>query len=281
MHTKTGGLLQGSLSEGKSRLLVVDDEVHIRSSLVKALTLVGYAVDEAASGQEALTLLQEEPYDLMVLDMVMPGVEGLDVLRQAHRVQPDVSIIILTGNATLESAIAAVKSAAVDYLLKPASIHEIIDAVTNALQKRAASAQKDLLVNVFGEALERVSQSELSSILAQLPQMSEARFVVAHSLQLDRLKRVVILDGGNGESVDLSKGEAAVLRCLMQHADQVLSCEQLVWLAWGYETDSIEAENVIRPYIFRLRKKLDDDPKKTRLIHTVRKRGYKFALINR
>lgn len=280
MHTKAGGL-QANQNKNKTRLLVVDDEVHIRLSLVKALTLVGYAVDEAASGQEALALLQEEPYDLMVLDMVMPGVEGVDVLRRVHQIQPDVSIIILTGNATLESAIAAVKLAAVDYLLKPASIHEIIDAVSNALQKRTASAQKDLLVNVFGEALERFVHSDSSPVLSQLPQMGEARYVVAHSLRLDRAKRMLILDGGQGDTIDLSKGETAVLQCLMQHADQVLSCEQLVRLAWGYETESIEAENVIRPYIFRLRKKLGDDPKKPRLIHTIRKRGYKLALINK
>ena len=266
------GSSQGKQIERKTRLLIVDDEMHIRAALVKALSLVGYEVDEAASGQEALALLQAEPYDLMVLDMVLPGIEGIDVLRQAHQIQSDVSIIVLTGNASLESAIAAVKSAAVDYLLKPASIHEII-----ALQRRAASAQKEFLVNILGEALERVDSAESSPALSQTPQKSQSRFVVTQPLCLDRSQRVVTIDDEPDRSVDLSRGETAVLMCMMQNADQTLSCEQLVWLAWGYKADRIEAKSVIRPYIFRLRNKLEENPKKPRLIRTVRKRGYRFV----
>lgn len=268
---------QANQNGRKMRLLIVDDEAHIRAILVKALTLVGYEVDEAASGQEALALLHTEPYDLMVLDMVLPGMEGIDVLRQAHQIQANVSIIILTGNATLESAIAAVKSAAVDYLLKPASIHEIIDAITNALQKRAASAQKELLIDVLGEALERADSAESASPLSQLPQKSQSRFVVTQPLCLDRSQQIVTHDDEPDRSVDLSRGETAVLMSMMQNADQILSCEQLVWLAWGYKAERIEAKSVIRPYIFRLRNKLEDNPKKPRLIRTIRKRGYKFV----
>jgi DNA-binding response OmpR family regulator len=272
------GSLQGRQNERKTRLLIVDDEAHIRAALVKALSLVGYEVDEAASGQEALVLLQAEPYDLMVLDMVLPGIEGIDVLRQAHQIQSDVSIIILTGNASLESAIAAVKSSAVDYLLKPASIHEIIEAITNALQKRAASAQKEFLMDVLGEALERFDSTESSPVLSQLPQQnSQSRFVVTQPLCLDRSQRMVIIGNEPERSIDLSKGETAVLMSMMQNADQTLSCEQLVWMAWGYKADRIEAKSVIRPYIFRLRNKLEDNPKNPRLIRTVRKRGYKFV----
>jgi DNA-binding response OmpR family regulator len=273
----SAGRLQGKQSERKTRLLIVDDEAHIRAALVRALSLVGYEVDEAASGQEALALLQREPYDLMVLDMILPGVEGIDVLRQAHQIQANVSIIILTGNASLESAIAAVKSAAVDYLLKPASIHDIIDAITNALQKQAASAQKEFLVDALGEALERVDSAESSLTLSQIPQRSQSRFVVTQPLCLDRSQRLVTIDDEPERSVDLSRGETAVLMSMMQNADQTLSCEQLVWLAWGYKADRIEAKSVIRPYIFRLRNKLEDNPKKPRLIRTVRKRGYMFV----
>jgi DNA-binding response OmpR family regulator len=242
----SAGRLQGKQSERKTRLLIVDDEAHIRAALVRALSLVGYEVDEAASGQEALALLQREPYDLMVLDMILPGVEGIDVLRQAHQIQANVSIIILTGNASLESAIAAVKSAAVDYLLKPASIHDIIDAITNALQKQAASAQKEFLVDALGEALERVDSAESSLTLSQIPQRSQSRFVVTQPLCLDRSQRLVTIDDEPERSVDLSRGETAVLMSMMQNADQTLSCEQLVWLAWGYKADRIEAKSVHR-----------------------------------
>ncbi len=276
MNAKPGSSQANQIGR-KTRLLIVDDEQHIRAALVKALSLVGYEVDEAATGQEALALLQIEPYDLMVLDMVLPGIEGIDVLRQAHQIQSDVSIIILTGNASLESAIAAVKSAAVDYLLKPASIHEIIDAVTKALQKKTASAQKEFLADVFGGAMERFDSAESAPILSQFPQTSQSRFVVSQPLCLDRSQRMVTIDNEPERSIDLSKGETAVLLCMMQNADQILSWEQLVWMAWGYKADPIEAKSVIRPYIFRLRNKLEDNPKKPCLIRTVRKRGYKFV----
>lgn len=279
MQSRTNGL-QITKNERNPRILVVDDELHIRASLVKALSLVGYEVDEAASGQEALALLRVEPYDLMVLDMVLPGVEGIDVMGQAHKIQADVSIIILTGNATLESAIAAVKSAAVDYLLKPASIHEIIDAISNALQKRLAYTQKEFLVDILGKALEQLDSTESAPAVSQLPQKNQARFVVAQPLCLDRSKRLVNIEDEPERRVDLTKGETAVLLCLMQHANQTLSWEQLVWKAWGYKVDQFEAQSMIRPYIFRLRNKLEEDPKKPRLIHTVRNRGYKLVSAN-
>jgi DNA-binding response OmpR family regulator len=88
---------------------------------------------------------------------------------------------------------------------------------------------------------------------------------------------MVIIGNEPERSIDLSKGETAVLMSMMQNADQTLSCEQLVWMAWGYKADRIEAKSVIRPYIFRLRNKLEDNPKNPRLIRTVRKRGYKFV----
>ena len=138
-----------------ARLLIVDDETHIRASLTKSLSLVGYSVEEASSGEEALALLERQSFDLMLLDMVMPGIRGMETLRQARQLQPDLSIIILTGNATLETAIAALRSEVTDYLLKPAGIHEIIDAVTRALQKQAAQAQKAYLADVLRQVMDK------------------------------------------------------------------------------------------------------------------------------
>ncbi len=119
-----------------ARLLVVDDEALIRTSLARALSLQGYAVEEAGCGREALESLKQTVYDLMVLDMHMPDIDGVAVMRHARHLQPELSIIILTGHPTLENAIAGVKLGAVDYLLKPASMREILAAVTEALQKR-------------------------------------------------------------------------------------------------------------------------------------------------
>lgn len=259
------------------RLLIVDDEVHVRSAIARALGLAGYHVEMAANGNEALTLLEHLSFDLMLLDILMPGMKGTEVLHRARELNPDLLIIVLTGNATLESAIAAIKSSAADYLLKPTSIHGIIDAITKALQKRAAKAQKERLNDVLDSVMDPDQQSEIAAPLSSFASGSWNQLVYVHPLRLDRSKRVVKFVNGALPEVVLSKGETAVLGSLMEYSDKVLSCQQLVQASWGYELDPIESESIIRPYISRLRSKIEVDAKKPALIRTVRRRGYQFV----
>lgn len=260
-----------------ARLLVVDDEANIRSALSRALSLLGYTVEEAGSGHEALSLLENSAYDLMVLDMVMPDVDGMAVMDHARRMYPDLLIIILTGHATLESAIAAVKSKAIDYLLKPASLQEIANTVTQALQKRADQIQRQHLVEVMGEALEALRQGETRPLSTLTTDLESHNLLQIHPLTLDRQKRMVAIMADQTYMLQLTEGETAVLASLMIHSDQVLSCSDLIYTAWGYTMNEREAQSVIRPYICRLRTKIES-LFKTRLIRTVRKRGYVFLV---
>ncbi|HEC35279.1 MAG TPA: response regulator, partial [Anaerolineae bacterium] len=127
--------LEGSrafLSTAQARVLVVDDERRLRSALVSSLSLLGYQVDQAASGQQALEMLRQRSYDLMLLDIRMPGMDGIEVMHRVRQVCPGLVIIVLTGHASLESAITAVKCDAADYLLKPIGLSALADAVANA-----------------------------------------------------------------------------------------------------------------------------------------------------
>ena len=257
------------------RLIVVDDESHIRAGLVKALSIMGYFVEEAASGVEALMLLEQTKFDLMVLDMVMPNMDGEDILQRVSILQPDLLIIVLTGNPTIDNAIAAIKSGVVDYLRKPTSIHDIVDAVAKALQKRTVQAQKNYLLDELGHMLEKEDAATLHS--PQLVRDTLARFLFVHPIKLDRSKQMVTYVDDSSLIVTLSKGETAVLACLMSNSNQALSCQQLVHLAWGYETDQSDAESVIRPYISRLRRKIESDPQKPLLVRTIRRQGYQFV----
>jgi len=252
----------------EAKVLVVDDEAHIRSGLVRGLNLVGYEAEAAASGNEALALLKQSSYDLMVLDMLMPDIPGVAVMQQAYLLQPELLIVILTGHGTLESAIAAIKSEAIDYLLKPVGIHRIIDAITQALQKRAAHLQKERLA----KALELLQPGTQPVSVA-----TTNGHLLAGPLKLDRSNHLVTIENEWERTVELSKGEAAVLATLMAHPGQTLSCQQLVQGAWGYRANKQEAESVIRPYIFRLRHKLESNPKKPVLINTIRGHGYLFS----
>jgi DNA-binding response OmpR family regulator len=233
-------------------------------------------------------LLQGDPYDAMVLDMQMSGMSGLEVMGQVRQLYPDLSIIILTGHATLDNAIAAAKSEQViDYLLKPAKNQEIIEAVSRALQKRSERLRQRGLVEAARQVLETMDQPEKSRSPPSISDRSgpfspaETRrkgFIHVPPLSLDRRQRLVTVEDNPDHPIELTRGETAVLVSLMASPNQVLSCRELVLAAWDYETDEVEAVSVIRPYISRLRRKIAaviQEPQQ--LIRTVRGRGYCFA----
>lgn len=260
-------------TKSEAHLLIVDDEPNIRSALGRALSLLGYKVEEASTGQEALMMLQQAVYDLMVLDLRLPGMDGLEVMARAHQLYPDLLIIVLTGHATLESAIAAVKSEAVDYLQKPASIQEIAETVTRSLEKRAGQVQRQRLVQVVGEALEVLRLGDPSLKVASSP--SEAQDILhLHPFKLDRHKRLLMIAAEKAQVLQLTEGETVVLASLMMCPDKVLSCRDLIELGWGYSTHEGEAQNIIRPHVSRLRSKINRVIPASTFIHTVRKRGY-------
>lgn len=262
----------------QARVLVVDDEARMRSALVRSLTLLGYSVDDAASGPQALEVLERTPYDVMVLDLRMPGMGGVEVMQRACQMCPDLSIIVLTGHATLESAISAVRSRAADYLLKPASVHDVAAAIASALQRRTEKLHRQHLFHVMDQALGEMR--EVEALGERPPMPSLGRFLRAGPVTLYREKRLVVVaqagDAG-GFSAELTVSEDALLAYLMQRPGAVLSCRELARSALGYEIEAREARNIIRPHICRLRRKIEPDPAQPYLIRTVPGRGYAFA----
>lgn len=264
-------------TRSEHRLLVVDDELNIRSALGRALRLLDYSVDEASSGEEALMLLERSPYALMVLDMRMsPGLDGMEVMRRAHQLYPDLLIVILTGHATLESAIEAVRSEAVDYLLKPTSLHEIAETVTQALQKQAEERHRRHLIQLMDEALEVLRHDEPAHPAAVIPKNAPEALLQIHPLTLDRQKRILQIAADEIPPIHLTEGETIVLASLMTYPNQILSCREMIQVGWGHDMNENEAQGVIRPHVCRLRAKVNlalAEP----IIHTVRKRGYLLA----
>jgi DNA-binding response OmpR family regulator len=238
----------------EARILFVDDDVQVRRTLARLLGLLGYHVDEASSGLQALQLLERELYDVAVLDIRMPGMDGVEVMHRAHQIYPDMAIIFLTGHATVESAVEAVRSHAVDYLLKPVSNRELAAAVARALQQRPKQEQP------------------------QVPATSE-QFMEVGIVTLDRKRQMTIVAGGDdadGFSVKLTGSEAALLACLMQRPGATVSCRELARDALDYDVSDEEASAIIRPHISRLRKKIEFDPNQPRLILTIRGKCYLF-----
>lgn len=270
-----------------ARVLVVDDELTIRTPLVRALELSGYQAQGVGSGQDALALLEQVSFDVMLLDMKMPEMDGIQVMQRARQLRPDLLILILTGHATLESAIAAVKSDAVDYLLKPASVHDITAAIAQSLKKRDDQGRSKHLLQTILDTLQQAetdvtppgARQQNAEQPAQQQIAPKRPLVRAGALALDPETRILRIDVSPPRDIELTEGEATILTLLMKQPDQVLSCREITRAAWDYDLEEWEAQALVRPHIFRLRQKVETTPGEPKIIRTVRGRGYLLALV--
>jgi two-component system KDP operon response regulator KdpE len=260
----------------KYNLLIVDDEPEIRTALSRILNFEGYSTTEASSGSEALQLLSETEYDLMLLDIRMPGMDGHEVMQEANKRFPNLLIIVLTAYGTLESARTAFRSEVINYLLKPLQKDELLEAVQHALQTRTKRIGRQQLLKTMGETLSALRQAEVLSITPLASEMDPERFLHVYPLTLDREGLSVMIANHPNRCLELTAGEAAVLASLMARPNEVLTCQDLAVAAWGCEVDDDQAKNLVRPHISRLRYKIEAVLKEPRLIRTVRKRGYLF-----
>jgi DNA-binding response OmpR family regulator len=247
-----------------ARLLVVDDEEHIRFAIAEALDREGYRVDTADSGISALESLARTRYDLMILDIRMPEVDGVQVMTQVHQQFPDLLIIILTGYASLESAITAVKSGAVDYLEKPTSTQEIVQTVKMHLQKHG-TGRPGPAVPSPDAGLATVHDGVGDNALATPP------------LLLIYNERRVCLSENPTKTVQLTPVETDIMRCLMQNPTQLQTYAQIASKVWSQPIDTIEAQPLLRPHISRLRRKLRKIQPGQNIIQTVRTQGYRYG----
>jgi DNA-binding response OmpR family regulator len=232
------------------RTLVVDDEEGIRFFLQEALRIAGYAVTTASSGEEALDLLQESPFDLIVLDLVLGGrVDGQRVLEAVRWRWPETVVVILTAHGSFESALDAIDEGVDGYLLKPAKQAEVLRTLQAALERR---------------------ERQVDHMRTPEP----ARLLQCGHFTFDRLAQQLIL---RGQPVALTPSETRLLVYLMQNARRVISAKELVRVVLQYEADSLyEARQTIKWYVHCLRRKVEDDPSNPRHILNVRGVGYMF-----
>ncbi|MGQ9717700.1 MAG: response regulator transcription factor [Anaerolineae bacterium] len=262
----------------QARILIVEDEPTTLAALTRALSLKGYLADGVPTGQEALIRLNAAPYDVMILDLRLPDIHGVEVLERARQLHPDLLVIILTAYASLESAIAAVKAGTVDYLLKPYSIHALEEAIAKALYRRREQMRREHLLRVIAEAAEQLQEEEPAP---KIPIVAPGRFLRAGPVVLDRERRLATVSGPAGEekSAQLTVNESALLSYFMEHPDTAFSCQELAREVLGYTgLTEQEADTLVRPLVFRLRKKIEPDPDAPTLIRTLRGKGYFFSV---
>ena len=253
-----------------AKILIVDDEPGVRESLTELLKVEGYQAEAVDSGAGALEILNEDYFDLVLLDLRMPGIDGAEVMAEIRKYHPGTSIIIITGYGTLESAIEAIRSGAQDYLLKPYSAEDILFSITKALSERETKTRKEILIEQLASSLDQLKDVE-GITKTELPARRVANLPGAIMVDLERRE----MWRGN-DRVHLTPTESKLLSFFLENQGRVLSHQELVFLVQGIELSAEEAPEILRPMVSRLRKKMNTFPGAEDWISNVRGTGYLF-----
>jgi DNA-binding response OmpR family regulator len=258
------------MSEG-ARILIVDDEEDLRFTLSEELSQAGYAVLTAASGEEALARLQEGAIDLILLDLKMGGMDGLQVMEEVGKQLLSPAVIVLTAHASLDSAIGTMRLGGCDYLKKPCRSEELLASVEKGLAKRHEALQRQEMIHLIEETARQLRTSPPPATGSA----ARPRFLEERGLLLDREQEAVTREG---EVLPLTLSEFRLLACLMECADQPLSHRELAAALHGQggEWEKEEARQALSTHLWRLRRKLGHGPDGRPYIVNVRGRGYKF-----
>ena len=239
----------------KSNILVVDDEPVARQSLTDILRLEGYNVTSVPNGQAAVEYVRTHPIDLMIVDLRMPGMDGLEVVQVVNQISPDTEVILLTAFGSTETAIQALRLRIHDYLLKPASPAQVLASVKKGLARRSKRTHvSNVAVNTdVDEAVEVFSLKDGTTV-------DLARRQIKHKNKVEHL----------------TPAEGRLLRILIENEGKVFSHRELVLLVQGYDTSQREAPEILRPLVSRLRHKLDQFPSLSERVVSVRGTGYLY-----
>lgn len=268
-------------------VLVVDDEGANRYSVSKTLQRVGYIVSEAASGEEALELMNKQLFDVVLTDIRMPGLDGVELLRRIKEESPDVIVILMTAYASLGTAVEALRLGAHDYLIKPSSSQDIRQSVARGVERAQNLKRRRALLDAIRSDVFELARTDTevppvtSEVVvetdAPLPEtVNEAS---SSSMQLGPLTvfpgRYQIAVGN--KDIDLTPTEFDLLLYLAAHRGRVVPCHELVREVRGYAVDEAEAREVIRPHVSNLRRKLKSAQQDADLIVNVRGIGYRLS----
>jgi two-component system KDP operon response regulator KdpE len=230
------------MSETPIRILVVDDEPAIRRALRPPLMELGFQVAEASRGEEALQTLRAAPYDVVLLDLNMPGIGGMETLRRIRAFAPRLPVLMLTVRDQEEDKVEALDRGADDYVTKPFSTRELIARIRSAVRRVRAPARAEDAPIEIGE------------------------------IHLDPVKRRVTK---RGDVIKLTRKEFDILHCLMSRAGRVVTYSKLLTAVWGAEYR--EEVEYLRTFVRQLRKKMEDDPSNPLYLLTDVSVGYRFA----
>ncbi len=241
-------IIKKSSIEGKmnKKLLVVDDDTDIRELLEFDLAHSGYEVDSAKDGSEGLQKALANDYDIILLDVMMPKMNGFDVCKNIKAHKPNTPILLLTAKGTINDKTEGFNSGADDYIVKPFDVQEVLLRVRALLRRNSTNSEKK---NDTVKEILKVGDIEL------FPDYLEAAI--------------------RDKKIKLTPTEFEILYCLMQHFDTSVTLAVLLNEVWGYDSD--EDVRMLRVHVGGLRQKIEENPKHPIYLQTVTNVGYKLT----
>jgi len=222
------------------KLLIIEDEIDFANALARGLRKQGYAVDLAADGEQGLELAEVNKYDLLILDLNLPSMDGLEICRRLRAAQPQLLLLILTARSRLEDKVSGLDLGADDYLVKPFHFEELVARI-RALMRRDLRVREPIL------------------------RAGELKFDPASQIAWRGKRRL-----------ELTRKELAILEYLMHHPGEVISQEELIEHVWSEDVNLFTSS--VRTHIHSLRRKLGDTTEKPRFIETVIGLGYRLLI---
>lgn len=251
-----------------AQILLVEDDATARRLVAEVLQNAGYLVAAASDGVEAIALLAQKAYDVVVSDIWMPSVDGIGVLAAARQLQQPPAVILLTGYSTVDSAIEALRAGAFDYRLKSAPLDELLASVERAVMQRRSELEQRAAITAIAANLAKLQpEAALSATPAVVPPADQPLQVGL--LTVDRLRHAAFFDQ---QPLHLTSIEFSLLSYLVQAPGQVFSSQAIIQHTHGFTTSEAEAQALLKPHVHRLRRKLG-------AAYVINVRGSGYALV--
>lgn len=263
-------------------ILVVDDEVAIVTLLEYNLTQVGYTVDTAENGEVAYNMIKENNYDFIILDVMLPGMDGMDVCRRVRQDNIDTPILMLTAKADEYDKVIGLELGADDYMTKPFSPREVVARIKAILRRTEArylseeeseKAHKEAVATELQELEDIQSEDNEENEILEQPSLDKDSVIKLGDIEIYADRYEVI---SNNKKIDVTPKEFELLVYMAVRKGRILSREQLLNSIWHF--DYAGETRIVDVHISHLREKIEKDTKNPEYIKTVRGFGYKFEV---
>ena len=233
------------MTEKKFSILLVEDEENLQEALKLNLELEGYEISSAYDGTEALNSIQKEHFNLIILDVMLPELDGITVCETIRLTNPDIPILILSAKNSSADRVLGLKKGADDYLTKPFNLEELLIRVNNLIKKSERLSSKQPLPEIYTFGKNKIDFKASEAFTK------------------------------NGEKVTLTKKEIMLLKLLIENKNEVVTREKILQVVWGYNV--YPTTRTIDNFILNFRKYFEEDSRDPEYFHSVRGVGYKFT----